>query len=115
MRNVIQAHLICVLKLLRDKPSFPVRIALKRLSTVDRNQSYGTSITFGIASKDYALLEIDSWVDVFYMHSMTTCISCHEYGRNVLRVAAVVPQSPVAPIPVTEEESLQRQYGSLYR
>ena len=65
MRNVIQAHLICVLKLLRDKPSFPVRIALKRLGTLDRNQSYGNSITFGIASKDYALLEIDSWVDVF--------------------------------------------------
>ncbi len=50
-----------------------------------------------------------------YMHSMTTCISCHEYCRNVLRVASVVPQSPVAPIPVTEQESLQRQYGSLYR
>lgn len=50
-----------------------------------------------------------------YMHSMTTCISCHEYCRNVLRVAAVIPQSPVAPIPVTEQESLQRQYGTLYR
>jgi hypothetical protein len=50
-----------------------------------------------------------------YMHSMTTCISCHEYCRNVLRVAAAVPQSPVAPIPVTEQENLQRQYGSLYR
>ncbi len=50
-----------------------------------------------------------------YMHSMTTCISCHEYCRNVLRVASVLPQSPVAPIPVTEEEGLQRQYGSLYR
>ena len=50
-----------------------------------------------------------------YMHTMTTCISCHEYCRNVLRVAAVIPQSPVAPIPVTEQESLQRQYGPLYR
>ncbi len=50
-----------------------------------------------------------------YMHSMTTCISCHEYCRNVLRVASVVPQSPVAPIPVTEQENLQRQYGPLYR
>jgi hypothetical protein len=50
-----------------------------------------------------------------YMHSMTTCISCHEYCRNVLRVASAVPQSPVAPIPVTEQENLQRQYGQLYR
>lgn len=50
-----------------------------------------------------------------YMHSMTTCISCHEYCRNVLRVAAVVPQSPVTPIPVTEQESSQRQYGAIYR
>ncbi len=50
-----------------------------------------------------------------YMHSMTTCISCHEYCRNVLRVASATPQSPVAPIPVTEQESLQRQYGQLYR
>lgn len=50
-----------------------------------------------------------------YMHTMTTCISCHEYCRNVLRVASVAPQSLVAPIPVTEQESLQRQYGSLYR
>lgn len=50
-----------------------------------------------------------------YMHSMTTCISCHEYCRNVLRVASVVPQSPVAPIPVTEQENLQRQFGTLYR
>jgi hypothetical protein len=50
-----------------------------------------------------------------YMHSMTTCISCHEYCRHVLRVASVVPQSPVAPIPVTEQENLQRQYGPLYR
>lgn len=49
-----------------------------------------------------------------YMHSMTTCISCHEYCRNVLRVAAVEPRSPVAPIPVTEQESLQR-YGKLFR
>jgi len=50
-----------------------------------------------------------------YMHSMTTCISCHEYCRNVLRVASVLPQSQVAPIPVTEQENLQRQYGSHYR
>lgn len=50
-----------------------------------------------------------------YMHSMTTCISCHEYCRNVLRVASAIPQSPVAPIPVTEQENLQRQYRQLYR
>ncbi len=50
-----------------------------------------------------------------YMHSMTTCISCHEYCRNVLRVASVVPLTPVAPIPVTEQENLRQQYGSLYR
>lgn len=50
-----------------------------------------------------------------YMHSMTTCINCHEYCRNVLRVASAVPSSKVAPIPVTEEENAVRQYSALFR
>ena len=50
-----------------------------------------------------------------YMHSMTTCISCHDYCRNVLRVASINVRSQVAPIPVTEQENLQQQYGALYR
>lgn len=50
-----------------------------------------------------------------YMHSMTTCISCHEYCRNVLRVALTAPVSPVAPIPVTEEENTKRQLSLFAR
>ncbi len=43
-----------------------------------------------------------------YMHSLTTCISCHEHCRNVLMIAdEVLPMDKVVPIPVTEE-GLQR-------
>lgn len=39
-----------------------------------------------------------------YMHTLTTCISCHEYCRDVLKIAeepAVIEK--VVPIPVTED------------
>ncbi len=48
-----------------------------------------------------------------YMHTLTTCINCHDHCRNVLRVANAAPQ--VIPIPVTEQEVLARQPSSLYR
>lgn len=48
-----------------------------------------------------------------YMHSLTTCINCHDHCRNVLRVANVSPQ--VIPIPVTEQETFARQRSNLYR
>lgn len=39
-----------------------------------------------------------------YMHSLTTCISCHEHCRDVLKIAdEVLPMDKVVPIPVTEE------------
>ncbi len=49
-----------------------------------------------------------------YMHTMTTCINCHEYCRNVLRVAAI-PKSKVTPIPVTEEEHATQRFGAILR
>ncbi len=40
-----------------------------------------------------------------YMHSLTTCISCHQYCRDVLKIADDFgPKGKVVPIPVTEEE-----------
>ncbi len=40
-----------------------------------------------------------------YMHSLTTCISCHQYCRDVLKIADDFgPGDKVVPIPVTEEE-----------
>jgi cytochrome c556 len=48
-----------------------------------------------------------------YMHTVTTCINCHDHCRTVLRVAEVRPQ--VIPIPVTEAENLARQPLPLYR
>ena len=39
-----------------------------------------------------------------YMHSLTTCISCHEYCRDVLRIASDQrPKYKIVPIPVNEE------------
>lgn len=40
-----------------------------------------------------------------YMHTMTTCINCHEYSRNVLRIADSRKSNLVVPIPVTEHEA----------
>lgn len=43
-----------------------------------------------------------------YMHSLTTCISCHEYCRDVLRIADDAPAgNRIVPIPVHEEEAAQ--------
>ncbi|GAB5407048.1 MAG: hypothetical protein Aurels2KO_52790 [Aureliella sp.] len=40
-----------------------------------------------------------------YMHALTTCINCHEYSRNVLRIATDATPNMVVPIPVTEREA----------
>ncbi len=40
-----------------------------------------------------------------YMHALTTCINCHEYSRNVLRIAGDASHNMVVPIPVTEQEA----------
>jgi len=51
-----------------------------------------------------------------YMHTMTTCINCHQYSRDVLRIAdrsAPLPQ--VVRIPVTEQENSAREFRNLYR
>jgi len=37
-----------------------------------------------------------------YMNSLTTCISCHAYCRDVLHVSARNSEFKVVPIPVTE-------------
>ncbi|MFO1023486.1 MAG: hypothetical protein U0903_22745 [Planctomycetales bacterium] len=39
-----------------------------------------------------------------YMHILTTCIACHEYSRDVLKIADQDgPLQKIQPIPVTEE------------
>lgn len=39
-----------------------------------------------------------------YMHSLTTCISCHEHCRDVLNISADErPKYKIVPIPVNEE------------
>ncbi|HET6422470.1 MAG TPA: hypothetical protein VFG20_02230 [Planctomycetaceae bacterium] len=39
-----------------------------------------------------------------YMHSLTTCISCHQYCRDVLKIAEDFgPGNKVVPIPVSED------------
>jgi hypothetical protein len=44
-----------------------------------------------------------------YMHSLNTCINCHEHCRDVLHVATKGPDFKVVPIPATEQEnSLER-------
>lgn len=49
-----------------------------------------------------------------YMHSMTTCINCHQYSRDVLRVA-LREEPRVVPIPVTEPESNSQRARAIYR
>ncbi len=40
-----------------------------------------------------------------YMHSLTTCISCHQHCRDVLRISDdLSPMDKIVPIPVTEDE-----------
>jgi hypothetical protein len=50
-----------------------------------------------------------------YMHSLTTCISCHEYSRDVLHIATKNPDLKVVPIPATEEESSPDRRRALSR
>lgn len=38
-----------------------------------------------------------------YMHSLTTCISCHNYCRDVLHIAADQPTLKAVPIPASNE------------
>lgn len=48
-----------------------------------------------------------------YMHTLTTCINCHDHCRNVLRIAQASPR--VVPIPVTEQEFQAPSIQSPYR
>lgn len=38
-----------------------------------------------------------------YVHSLTTCISCHDYCRDVLKIAENTGKFKVVPIPTTAE------------
>lgn len=49
-----------------------------------------------------------------YMHTLTTCINCHEYARNVLRIASHV-NSPVVPIPTSEREQAAYRAREIFR
>jgi hypothetical protein len=49
-----------------------------------------------------------------YMHTLTTCINCHEYARNVLRIASNF-NSPVVPIPTTEREQAAYRAREIFR
>ncbi len=42
-----------------------------------------------------------------YMHSLTTCIQCHDYCRNTLRIASARVVPPVVSIPTSEQEARQ--------
>ncbi len=50
-----------------------------------------------------------------YMHSLTTCISCHEYCRDVLHVARKSPDLQVVPIPATDRENVPQRPRALKR
>lgn len=50
-----------------------------------------------------------------YMHALTTCINCHEYSRNVLRMANDAPPNMVVPIPVTDQEAHVYDRSSVIR
>jgi hypothetical protein len=50
-----------------------------------------------------------------YMHTLTTCINCHEYARNVLRIADSDTPSPVVRIPVTEREAHAYEHAHITR
>lgn len=42
-----------------------------------------------------------------YMHALTTCISCHEYCRDVLRIAEDTrPRNKIVPIPVNDDDAV---------
>lgn len=40
-----------------------------------------------------------------YIHTVTTCISCHDYCRDTLKIAEAESRSKVVPIPTAEDES----------
>ena len=40
-----------------------------------------------------------------YIHGLTTCISCHEYCRDILKIAERPAQHRVVPIPTTAEDN----------
>lgn len=50
-----------------------------------------------------------------YMHTLTTCINCHEYSRNVLRIAGMETPNPVVRIPVTEHEAHAHEHARIVR
>ncbi len=50
-----------------------------------------------------------------YMHTLTTCINCHEYSRNVLRIASMKNPNPVVRIPVTEHEAHKYEHARVVR
>lgn len=50
-----------------------------------------------------------------YMHTLTTCINCHEYSRNVLRIAKADQPGPVVRIPVTEREAHSYEHARIIR
>ncbi len=50
-----------------------------------------------------------------YMLATTNCISCHQYTRDVLRIADRRVPRGVVPIPVSVEESESYQVQPLYR
>lgn len=58
---------------------------------------------------DQAMAENLDGAAYTYMHTLTTCINCHQYSRDVLRVA-VIPRgtAAVVSIPVTEQQSFPR-------
>ncbi len=50
-----------------------------------------------------------------YMHSLSTCINCHSYCRDVLRIATSENGPRVTMIPVTEEEARDQHLRSTRR
>ncbi len=69
-------------------------------------------------SKKLALLAEEKNLDgsaFTYMHSLTTCIGCHDHCRDVLHIAERTPDFRVIPIPVTEEENTSDRTRSIRR
>lgn len=51
-----------------------------------------------------------------YMHTLTTCVNCHQYSRDVLRVATLPHSSnAVISIPVTDEPQRVQQRQAVIR
>lgn len=43
-----------------------------------------------------------------YIHALTTCISCHDYCRDVLKIASDEDTNQLVPIPTTDEAIVPR-------